>query len=125
MGMSKFRRLATTAGITLVILVLGASAAFAHDCFNPQKNVHAPTAGVNYTITSFEPFTIVQTGPGKGIGGFVAIAPSASGLDFTVYAHSIGNSNSHETVGGPGSKKLNHMCDGKGIDYLDCLFAGG
>jgi hypothetical protein len=29
------------------------------------------------------------------------------------------NGTDKETVGGPGSKKPNHACDGKGIDYLD------
>ena len=63
MGMG--RRLAATAGISLAILVLSGSAAFAHDCFNPQKNAHAPTAGVHYVITSFDPFTIEQVGNAK------------------------------------------------------------
>ncbi|MGZ3442627.1 MAG: hypothetical protein ACXVDD_24065 [Polyangia bacterium] len=52
--MSNARRLVTTASLMLAILVLGTGAAFAHDCFNPQKDAHAPTAGVNYTITGFD-----------------------------------------------------------------------
>jgi len=126
--MARFRRLATTAGLVLVILVIGASAAFAHDCFNPQKNAHAPTAGVNYTITSFDPVTgepvFEQTGPGKGQGGFVAIAPGVFGNPVTLYTHTVGN-NPHGVAGGPGSQKPNHACDGKGIDYIDACFGGG
>jgi hypothetical protein len=40
----------------------------------------------------------------------------------TLYVHSIGNSSSHEVVGGPGSQKASHSCDGKGIDYIDACF---
>jgi len=29
-----------------------------------------------------------------------------------------------EEVGGPGSMKPEHACDGKGIDYLDVCFGG-
>jgi hypothetical protein len=117
------RRLAATAGISMAILLLSGSAAFAHDCFNPQKNAHAPTAGVHYVITSFNPFTIEQVGSGKGAGGFLEFAPSATGAPFPVYVHSLGNSG-HDEVGGPGSRKANHACDGKGIDYIDVCFGG-
>jgi len=60
----------------------------------------------------------------KCIGGFVAIAPGVFGPDQTqtLYVHSIGNSSSHEVVGGPGSQKASHSCDGKGIDYIDACF---
>ena len=111
--------------------VLGfAAPAFAHDCFNPQKDAHAPTAGVHYTITSFDPTTgapiFEQTGRGKGIGGFVALSPEATGAPFTLYTHTLGNSNNgHDVVGGPGSQKPNHACDGKGIDYLSACFGAG
>jgi hypothetical protein len=117
-GMGIGRRLAATAGISMAILLLSGSAAFAHDCFNPRKDAHAPTAGVHYVITSFAPFTIEQVGNGKGVGGFLALAPGATGAPITVYTHSLGNSG-HDEVGGPGSRKANHACDGKGIDYLD------
>ena len=121
--MSLGRRLAATAGISVAIVVLGAGTAFAHDCFNPQKEAHAPTAGVHAVITSFEPFTIEQVGSAKGNGGFIELAPSATGLSSPVYVHTLGSShNPHEDVGGPGSHKLTHACDGKGIDYLGCLF---
>jgi len=117
---------ATAVAMTMAI---GAVPTFAHDCFNPTKNEHAPSAGVHYTITSFneetgEP-TFEKTAQGKGIGGFVAISPEATGAPETLYVHSIGNSSSHETVGGPGSEKPSHACDGKGIDYLDACGAGG
>jgi hypothetical protein len=124
------RSLAATVGIVGALLALCAVPVFAHDCFNPTKNEHAPTGGVNYTITGFgaEGPTFEQTGPGKGYGGFVALAPSATGGEETVYVHSLGNfskENGHETVGGPGSMKPEHACDGKGIDYLDACGVGG
>jgi hypothetical protein len=123
MGMGIRRRLAATVGISMAILLLSGSAAFAHDCFNPQKNAHAPTAGVHYVITSFSPFTIEQVGNAKGNGGFIELAPSATGAPFPLYVHTLGSGhNPHGEVGGPGSRKANHMCDGKGIDYLDCFF---
>ena len=109
-------------------LALGAVPTYAHDCFNPTKNEHAPTAGVHYTITGFDPETgeptFEQTGNGKGIGGFVALSPEATGAPETLYVHTIGNSSSHEEVGGPGSHKPGHACDGKGIDYLDACGGG-
>ena len=66
----------------------------------------------------------MQTGPGKGIGGFAAIAPGVFGPDQTetLLAHTIGNSSSKEVVGGPGSQTAAHACDGKGIDYIDACF---
>jgi hypothetical protein len=95
---------------------------YAHDCFNPTKK---PGAGVHYTITGFneatgEP-TLEKTAQGKGVGGFVALSPELTGAPVPLEVHSIGNSPSHETVGGPGSMKEGHACDGKGIDYLSCL----
>ena len=122
----KFRALAATAA-AVAALAVSASPAFAHDCFNPTKNAHAPTAGVHYTLVGFDQNgapIFQQTGNGQGIGGFVAIAPGVFGPQQTemLYVHSIGNSSSHETVGGPGSKKPSHACDGKGIDYVDACF---
>jgi len=124
--MSLGRRLAATAGISLAILVLTGSAAFAHDCFNPQKNAHAPTAGMHYAVVGFDQNgpIVEQLGNGKGIGGFLELAPSVTGAPVPLYVHTIGNSSSHEEVGGPGSRKANHACDGKGIDYLDACFGG-
>ena len=118
-------RILTVAGGTAALIML-ASPSYAHDCFNPQKDAHAPTAGVNYTIVGFDQNgpIFVQTGPGKGIGGFAALAPGIAGPD-TVYLHTLGNSdNGKEVVGGPGSAKPGHACDGKGIDYLDACFGG-
>ena len=68
---------------------------------------------------------LVQTGPGKGIGGFVAIAPGVFGNPVTLYTHSLGMSPDHsgkDEVGGPGSHKVGHACDGKGIDYIGVCF---
>jgi streptogramin lyase len=87
-----------------------------------------PTAGVNYTVTGFGPTgpVIVQTGPGKGHGGFAAIAPVVEGNTGTVYTHTLGSGNNpHEVVGGPGSRKPKYRCDQNGIDYLSaCGLAG-
>jgi hypothetical protein len=110
-------------------LVMTASPGYAHDCFNPQKDAHAPTGGVNYTLMGFDANgpILVQTGPGKGIGGFVAIAPGVFGNPVTLYTHSLGMApehSGHDEVGGPGSMKDNHNCDGKGIDYIDDCFGG-
>jgi len=98
--------------------VLGLSApALAHDCFNPNKPAGA---GVNYTIVGFGPNGPIfeQTGPGQGIGGFSSLDPSLTGGVQGPDVHTIGNS-SKEVVGGPGSQKPDHACDGKGIDYLE------
>jgi len=119
------RRLLASLGVGGALL-FAAAPAFAHDCFNPNKPLDA---GVNYTITSFDPTTgapvFEQTGPGQGIGGFVILAPSATGAPVPLEAHTIGNSSSHDVVGGPGSQKPEHACDGKGIDYIDACFGQG
>jgi hypothetical protein len=116
----RLTRLVTAVGLSGAIMALGAVPTFAHDCFNPTKK---PTAGVHYTITGFNEETgepvFEQTAQGKGIGGFVALSPELTGAPETVYVHSIGHSESHETVGGPGSEKEGHACDGKGIDFLE------
>jgi hypothetical protein len=123
--MGLIRKLAVGAFASVAAVGGLAAPAFAHDCFNPQKDAHAPTAGVHYVITSFNPFTIEQVGSGKGVGGFLELAPSATGAPFPIYVHSLGNTHSgHEEVGGPGSHKANHACDGKGIDYIDACFGG-
>jgi len=119
------RILAVAGGTTALVML--ASPSYAHECFNPQKDAHAPTGGVNYTITGFNQDgpIFVQTGPGTGIGGYVAIAPGVFGNPETVYVHTIGNTHSgKDLVGGPGSMKGEHACDGKGIDYLGAC-AGG
>jgi hypothetical protein len=87
----------------------------------------AKGAGVNYTITAFTDTGPVfeQTGPGQGIGGFVTIAAGVLAPDApAVEAHTLGNSPAQEVVGGPGSMKPEHACDGKGIAYLDACFGG-
>ena len=121
-------RVLSVAGGTAALIML-ASPGYAHDCFNPQKDAHAPTGGVNYTLEGFDQNgpILVQTGPGKGIGGFVAIAPGVFGNPTTLYTHSLGMSPDHsgkDEVGGPGSMKPEHACDGKGIDYIDDCFGG-
>jgi len=112
-------------GTITVASVLGfAAPAFAHDCFNPNKQ---PGAGVHYTFQGVNPDgspIFVQTAQGKGIGGFAAIDPSLTGGVQAPDVHTIGNSSSKEEVGGPGSQKPEHACDGKGIDYIDVCFGG-
>ena len=119
-------RMAAVAATTVVLLAVAASPAMAHDCFNPTKQ---PTAGVNWELTGFDSNgnpILVQIGPGSGNGGFVEIAPGVFGNPVPLYTHSLGSGmNPHGVVGGPGSQKPNHACDGKGIDYLDACFGGG
>lgn len=110
-------------------LVMLASPSYAHDCFNPQKDAHAPDGGVHYILTGFDANgpILVPTGNGKGIGGFVEIAPGVFGNPTTLYTHSLGNSVEHsgkDEVGGPGSQKAGHACDGKGIDYISVCSGG-
>jgi hypothetical protein len=108
----------------IIVALLGATlalattaSAFAHDCFNPNKPAGA---GVNYTVVGFDANGPIfeQTGPGKGHGGFAAISPSLTGGQTGIEVHTIGNSEALEEVGGPGSQKAGHACDGHGIDYL-------
>ena len=125
--MSLGKRLAAMAGISFAIILLSGSAAFAHDCFNPTKK---PTAGVHYELTGFDANgnpTFVQLGNGKGNGGFAEIAPGVFGPGQTIplYSHTLGSGNNpHGVVGGPGSHKPEHACNGKGIDYIDACFGG-
>jgi hypothetical protein len=122
-------RLGAGVGVIFATVALGAAPALAFDCFNPTKDAHAPTAGVNYTITGFGPNgpILTQTGPGQGHGGFVAIAPGVFGNTDTVYTHDMGSGpNPHGEVGGPGSHTQSNQCNQKGIDYLDdCGLVGG
>jgi hypothetical protein len=113
-----------TLGATAAFMMMS-STAFAHDCFNPQKDAHAPTAGVNYTIVGFDQNGPIfeQTGPGKGIGGFAALDPAVTGAPEVLYVHTMGHSRGTELAGGPGSQTAEHACDGKGIDYLEACFA--
>lgn len=74
---------------------------------------------MNYTVVGFDQDGPIfeQTGPGKGIGGFAALSPELTGGQTGVEVHTLGNSGKEE-VGGPGSRKDGHACDGEGIDYL-------
>lgn len=115
-------------------IVVTASPAFAHDCFNPQKDANAPAAGVNYELVGFyddgSPI-LEKVGPGQGIGGYIEIAPGVFGNPVPLYTHTLGalttnpnDHNPHDAVGGPGSNNPTHACDGKGIDYFDACFGG-
>jgi hypothetical protein len=116
------RKLIVALACVAAVLATSASA-FAHDCFNPNK---PDGAGVNYTVVGFgaDGPIFEQTGPGKGMGGFAALSPDLTGGVTGIEVHTIGNSSSKDEVGGPGSRKPEHACDGKGIDYLDACFGG-
>jgi hypothetical protein len=103
--------------LSVTVALVTTASAFAHDCFNPNKR---EGAGVNYTVVGFDQNGPIfdQTGPGKGMGGFAALSPDLTGGQTGVEVHTIGNSGSKDEVGGPGSQKPSHACDGKGIDYL-------
>ena len=79
---------------------------------------------MNYTVVGFDENGPIfeQTGPGKGIGGFAALSPELTGGLTGIEVHTLGNSGKDE-VGGPGSQKPSHACDGKGIDYLEACGA--
>jgi len=111
------RRKIIVALLSVTVALAITASAFAHDCFNPNKR---PGAGVNYTVVGFDANGPIfeQTGPGKGIGGFAALSPDLTGGQTGVEVHTIGHSGALEEVGGPGSQKADHACDGKGIDYL-------
>ena len=115
-------RKVTVALACVAVALMTTASAFAHDCFNPNKR---EGAGVNYTIVGFDQNgpILEQTGPGKGVGGFAALSPELAGGQTGVEVHTIGNSSSKEEVGGSGSQKPEHACDGKGIDYLSACAA--
>lgn len=110
------------AAVLAAVALVAVAPAFGHDCFNPKKPAGA---GVNYTVVGFDENGPIfeQTGPGKGIGGFATISSELTGGFQLPDVHTIGNSSSKEVVGGSGSMKPEHACDGKGIDYLDACFA--
>ena len=113
------RRKIIVALMSVTVALATTASAFAHDCFNPNK---PEGAGVNYTVVGFDQSgpILEQTGPGQGIGGFAALSPDLTGGQTGIEVHTLGNSsNGKEEVGGPGSQKAGHACDGKGIDYLD------
>lgn len=113
-------------------LLIGGAPAFAHDCFNPQKDANAPTAGVNYELVGFNQDgspILEQVGSGQGVGGFIEIAPGLFGNPVPLYTHTLGalttnpnDQNPHDAVGGPGSSSPQHACDGKGIDYIEACY---
>ena len=111
------RRKIIVALLSVSVALATTAPAFAHDCFNPNKPAGA---GVNYTVVGFDQNGPIfeQTGPGKGIGGFAVLSPELTGGQTGIEVHTLGNSGAKEEVGGPGSQKSSHACDGKGIDYL-------
>jgi hypothetical protein len=116
------RRKIIVALLSVTVALATTASAFAHDCFNPNK---PEGAGVNYTVVGFDQNGPIfeQTGPGKGIGGFAALSPELVGQT-GIEVHTLGHSdNGTDEVGGPGSAKSSHACDGKGIDYLSACGA--
>ena len=95
-----------------------AGPASAHFCTNPDKNDHAPMAGVNYMLTGFDqngPILVHIEGQPEAIGGFVLIPAGTFGPQQTTdqYTHTgaeVGAKDHQEKL----------ACDGKGIDYLFC-----
>ena len=113
------RRKIIVALMSVTVALATTASAFAHDCFNPNK---PESAGVNYMVVGFDQNgpILEQTGPGKGIGGFAVLSPDLTGGQTGIEVHTLGDSsNGKEEVGGPGSQKAGHACDGKGIDYLE------
>jgi hypothetical protein len=119
------RRKFIVALLSVTVALATTASAFAHDCFNPNK---PEGAGVNYTVVGFDQGgpILEQTGPGKGIGGFAALSPDLTGGQTGIEVHTLGNggASGKEEVGGPGSQKPSHACDGKGIDYLSACPGG-
>jgi hypothetical protein len=116
------RRKIIVALLSVTVALATTTSAFAHHCFNPNK---PEGAGVNYTVVGFGQTGPIfeQTGPGKGIGGFAALSPELTGGQTGLEVYTLGHSGAKEEVGGPGSAKPSHACDGKGIDYLDACGA--
>src|SRR5262245_8397262 len=98
-------------GIVAAATVLGTAApALAPDCFNANQR-DGPRVQYSISFAPGQPPTFTQLGNAKGIGGFITV----DGVD----VHTIGNSESKDLVGGPGSQKPEHACDEKGIDYIE------
>jgi hypothetical protein len=123
-GGGNLRRKIIVALLSVTVALATTASAFAHDCFNPNK---PEGAGVNYTVVGFNQNgpILEQTGPGKGIGGFAALSPDLTEGQTGLEVHTLGSGASgKEEVGGPGSQKPGHACDGKGIDYLSACASG-
>lgn len=111
---------AATPFVALATSLALAGPASAHFCTNPDKNAHAPMAGVNYMLTGFNqdgPVLVHIEGRPEAIGGFVLIPAGTFGPQQTTdqYTHTgnhVGPGEDHETA-----------CDGHGIDYLFCGWA--
>jgi hypothetical protein len=110
-------------GALAVVSAVGvAGPAFAHDCFNPNKNTGA---GSWATVTLDDKGNEVDFQQTKKQGGFISIDATALGVG-VIDIHTMGSGNNpHGVVGGPGSQKDSHACDGKGIDYVEACFGAG
>jgi hypothetical protein len=73
---------------------------------------------VNYTLTGFIPDgrpSLYRSASAKASADLPASIPASRSVQ-ALDVHTIGHSASQEIVGGPGSQKQTHACDGKGID---------
>lgn len=108
-------------GALAVVSLVGA--AFAHDCFNPNKKIGAGSSATVVLDAEGNEVSVTQTKHGNG--GFVTIDASALGVgSVDIYVLGAGN-NPHGVAGGPGSQKPEHACDGKGIDFASACFGAG
>jgi hypothetical protein len=114
------RKLLVGGMLTLAGVAGLAAPAFAHDCFNPNKHTGAGSKGTLTLDANGDEVGFQQTG--KGNGGFFSIDATALGVG-VIDVHTLGSGkNPHGVVGGPGSQKADHACDGKGIDYASACF---
>jgi hypothetical protein len=117
------RKLLIGATLAVVLSVGAAGPAFAFDCFNPNKRAGAGSSATIVLDENGDEVSFTETKNGNG--AFITIDASALGAgSFDIHSMGAGN-NPHGVVGGPGSQKPEHACDGKGIDYLEACFGGG
>jgi len=117
------KKLLAGGALAVVSLVGAAGPAFAHDCFNPNKKVGAGSSATIVLDADGNEVSVTQTKNGNG--GFFTVDATAVGVGL-VDIHTLGaGNNPHGVVGGPGSQKPEHACDGKGIDYASACFGAG
>jgi hypothetical protein len=114
------RKLLVGGAIATVSVIGLGQPAFAHDCFNPNKQ---PGAGTWATVTLDENGEEVGFDQTKKQGGFIAIDASALGVEGTVDIHTFGAGGPKSgVVGGPNLADSDRACDGKGIDLASACF---
>jgi hypothetical protein len=117
------KKLLISGALLVVCLAPAAGPAFGFDCFNPNKPIGAGSSATIVLDANGDPVSVTQTK--NGHGGFFTIDATALGVGM-IDIHGLGaGNNPHGVVGGPGSQKPEHACDGKGIDYIDACFGEG